>query len=546
MSASSWSRAGRGAVRWLGARWARLRRGGAALLEISTPDRQQLLRRISMMERDIVLPVKAAGVGMLLYAFLGSTWIRHAMDDLSLVVEWTRYLLWYYTPTNILIAIVLLAMRRLPLGLVQWVVFFSGLLDAILLSALTLITAGYQSFLYWLFLVLIIRSAVSVPRASSQLALHVTIITCYLIAGFIHIRIAGDLDEFFRGTGERPAHLVAGATNSENATQPVVIVPREPRLPDRNPITNRVRRDRPPHPTAPVAGPTDPVAALDNPWQTGPLEREAEPALVRLALLVLVSVCSYGVQVLFERQRKAEDEAREFAMREGQLQAAGRLAAEFTHQMKNPLAIITNAAFSLQKALRQGRTDVAEQIQIIQEEVDHSDRIITQIMGYAQLSEGRVEKLDVVEELDQAVAQVLPPAAGYPVRVQRDYRGPFPPLLMLRRHVSETFINLLQNARDALGEAGGVVTITARCHSDYSVGVTIADDGPGIPAEKRERVFEAYYTTKPKGTGLGLATVKHNVELYGGSIRLESELGKGARFHLVFPARTILRLEAKK
>ena len=66
-----------------------------------------------------------------------------------------------------------------------------------------------------------------------------------------------------------------------------------------------------------------------------------------------------------------------------------------------------------------------------------------------------------------------------------------------------------------------------------------ADDGPGIPPDKQERIFEAYYTTKEKGTGLGLATVKHNVELYGGTVRVESELGKGRRFILTIPRQNV-------
>jgi len=72
--------------------------------------------------------------------------------------------------------------------------------------------------------------------------------------------------------------------------------------------------------------------------------------------------------------------------------------------------------------------------------------------------------------------------------------------------------------------------------------VSIRDDGPGIAPDKLGRIFEAYYTTKPKGTGLGLASVRHNVELYGGSVRVESELGKGARFVLIFPARALIKL----
>jgi signal transduction histidine kinase len=113
---------------------------------------------------------------------------------------------------------------------------------------------------------------------------------------------------------------------------------------------------------------------------------------------------------------------------------------------------------------------------------------------------------------------------------------------MQRRHLVDTVMNLLQNAREALGEQGGNVFVSARCDSDYSVEITIRDDGPGIPPEKQEKIFEAYYTTKEKGTGLGLATVKHNVELYGGSVRVESGLGKGARFVLVFPAKALIKL----
>jgi signal transduction histidine kinase len=70
----------------------------------------------------------------------------------------------------------------------------------------------------------------------------------------------------------------------------------------------------------------------------------------------------------------------------------------------------------------------------------------------------------------------------------------------------------------------------------------VRDDGPGIPPDKAERIFEAYYTTKEHGTGLGLTIVKHNVELYDGTIHMESELGKGAKFTLVFPAKALMKL----
>ena len=157
-------------------------------------------------------------------------------------------------------------------------------------------------------------------------------------------------------------------------------------------------------------------------------------------------------------------------------------------------------------------------------------------MGYAQLSEGRVERLNLIEELDRAIAQVFPEAAGYGVRIERDYDGIFPPLLMQRGHLVEILLNLLQNAREALN-GHGRVSVTARCRADESVEIAIADNGPGIPADKFESIFEAYYTTKDKGTGLGLAIVKHNIELYGGTVRVESGLGIGARFVLWLPGK---------
>jgi two-component system NtrC family sensor kinase len=216
------------------------------------------------------------------------------------------------------------------------------------------------------------------------------------------------------------------------------------------------------------------------------------------------------------------------------------LAAEIAHQLKNPLGIINNAAFTLQRTLKEGKT-ITQQIQIIREEVERSDRIITELMGYARLVEGKVERLDVVEELEKAIRQVFPPAVQFDVKIQRQYAPALPALLAQRNHIAEVFLNLLQNAREAMQGRGHLHVGTA-VGENFSIVVTVADDGPGIKPEVQARIFEAYYTTKEKGTGLGLSIVKHNTELYGGLVRLESELGKGTRFILEFPARTLMRL----
>ena len=491
------------------------------LLKIPAPAAAQLLDRITTLERDIVLPIKVAGIAMLFYSFyFKRAWIvNKELGALEIAVEATQYLLWVYIAINAVVAGLLLAIRRVPLPLVQWAVFAISLVDGIFLSALVALTGGYDSILYWLFLALIVRGAVSVPRATSQILLNLTLTACYVMAGVINIYVVRTLlDEARFNAANQAAPHHAHAAPGEVAA---------PDLPARVAIPPADNLDE---------------SSRENLGPYGLPDNLAQTLTLRLVLLLLMTVCCYGVQVLLERQRRAVEEAREFAMREGQLRSAGRVAAEFTHQIKNPLAIINNAAFSLQRALKQGKPVSAEQIRIIQEEVEHSDRIVTQIMGYAQLSEGHVEKLNLIEELDQAITQVFPPAAGYPVRIHRDYTGEFPPMFMQRRHLLDTFVNLLQNAREAFGDKGGNIFVSARCDADYSIEVTIRDDGPGIPPDKQERIFEAYYTTKEKGTGLGLATVKHNVGLYGGTVRVESALGKGARFILVFPAKALMKL----
>jgi signal transduction histidine kinase len=446
------------------------------LLEIPAPDPPRLLRRIEIMERDIMLPVKAVAVGFIFYSFVSTPWFGLTLSMLDVTVETVQYIFWFYVLASGALAALLLNMGRLPLAVVQWTVVTSSLVDGLFLTGMTTITGGLDSILFWLFVALIIRNSVSVPVGFSQLFLNFAISLCYVLVVALDISVAQNLDEFTRRALDITSHEDLG-----------------------------------------------------------------EPFVLRLMVLLLTTVCCYGTQALLERQRLAVEEAEEFAAREGQLRSAGRLAAEFAHQIKNPLAIINNAAFSLQRALRDARTEVAQQIGIIQEEVARADQVITQIMGYAQLSEGHVEKLNVIEELNRAIAQVFPSVVPTGIRVHHKFGRDFPPLLMQRGHLSEILVNLLKNTREALVEKGNVF-VTADCHRDHSIEISVRDDGPGIAPDKIERIFEAYYTTKERGTGLGLAIVKHNVELYGGNVRVESELGKGAKLTLIFPAKASMNL----
>ncbi|MBI3852134.1 MAG: GHKL domain-containing protein [Verrucomicrobia bacterium] len=472
----------------------------AAMLEIPAPDPPQQTSRILAVQRNIVLPARVMVTGVVLYYLFYSRWLAEVATTQGVVLETLQNFFVFYVLFQAGAASVLLVVKRFPLGMIQWLVFTVGLLDGLMLAGLTLVTGGFESILFWVFPGLIVVNALSIPLAMPQIVLNLMLSGFYLGAGSLAINV-GELETtalYLPPTRK----VVQPSVKSQPARHRILV------------------NSQPEAPSAEVA---------------------TEPFLLRLIILWLMTISCYGVRALLEKQRHVEEEAQEFAARQEQLAAAGRLAAEIAHQMKNPLGIINNAAFSLQRALREGKGDAAQQIQIIQEEVERSDRIITQLIGYAQLSEGRVEKLSVIEELERAVEQVFPRGAQYEIQIHRDYAAHFPPLLMQRAHLLQVFVNLLQNAREALRGKGNIF-LSAHCQRDYSIEVIVRDDGPGIAADKLGKIFDAYFTSKERGTGLGLAIVKHNVELYGGTVRVESELGQGARFILLFPAKLLLRL----
>ncbi len=458
------------------------------LMMSSAVDADHRRERLRFMELNVGVPTKIAVLAILGYLLFLSDWFRElsVIGDVALPTVKTFFIA--YLVINTVAIAFCLFITRWPLALAQTVTLMVAAVDTLFVSAMVVVTGGIESIIYWIFIGLIVRNAISNPIPVVQISMNLLAIASYLVAVYVHRSVVA---------------LDPGAPEFLDPTQ---------------------------------------LMASDI------LSRQADELLfVRGSFLLLMSVCCYGVQVLFDRDRLAELESREFVLRQEQLRSAGRLAAEIAHQLKNPLAIINNAAWSLQRqAEKSGNSTITQPLQIIRDEVDRSDHILTELMGYARLSEGRVEKLDMSTELDEAIKQAFPPEADFNVKVQVEVARGLPALLMQRVHLREVLVNLLVNARDAAlanhkNEKGGHVWIEAKLDAaDRSVMFTVRDDGAGIPADQVERVFEPYFTTKAKGTGLGLAIVKHNAELYGGSVRAESELGKGARFIVGFSSRALL------
>ncbi|HAB19985.1 MAG TPA: ATP-binding protein [Verrucomicrobiota bacterium] len=463
---------------------ARLRRWRFLRLAEAAPP-EVFLRRIRFIERGVGLPVKAAILALLLYFLFFSRWFTDLTELRQEVLGYVRAFFLGYFALNVGAGLLLWGMDQVSVRVVVPVTCIMTILDGAMLGLLTLLTGGFDSLLYWVFLGLLVRNAAVIPHADVQITVNLLVSLCYMLAGILNIWLAGTEMELIRTTGRG---TVTGGAFDELA---------------------------PP---------------------------STESLLLRMLLLILLTACCAGIQILVDRQRQQEHEARELLIKQQQLEAAGRLAAEIAHQLKNPLGIINNAAFTLQRTVKEGKK-ITQQISIIREEVGRSDKILTELMGYARLSEGRVEKVDINAELDHAVDLVLPEAARFEIKIHRDYALGLPSLLGQRGHFAEMFANILTNAREAMNGKGDIF-LTTRNGPEFSVEVTIRDTGPGIPETQLGQIFEPYFTTKDRGTGLGLAIVKNNTKLYGGTVAVESELGIGTSFTICLPARSLMRLRS--
>ena len=360
-------------------------KGLPKLLATSPTEPPQQAERIVAVQLHIVLPVKVGVIAVVLYYLFYAGWLSEELTVRWVVQETLQRYFLIYVVCNAVAGVVLLFWRRFPPAIFQWLVFSLGLLDGLFVAELMILTGGFDSNTYWMFPGLIVLNAISIPLATPQIALNLLLSLFYLSAGTLYANVPDPTSGSLPPIAFRPVNINTNLIGSM-------------------PGTNRISR------------PIRPIQVSDVPYSSMPPENASGPDLPKLFMLWLLTACCYGVQVLAERQRRALEETREFAMREGQLHSAGRLAAEFAHQIKNPLAIINNAAFSLQRALPHDKSGTLQQIEIIQEEVARADQVITQIMGYAQLSEGHVEKLNVIEEIERALTQVFPSAVpiGHP------------------------------------------------------------------------------------------------------------------------------------
>jgi len=224
--------------------------------------------------------------------------------------------------------------------------------------------------------------------------------------------------------------------------------------------------------------------------------------------------------------------ARERELEAERLRAFREVARRVAHEIKNPLTSMRIAVDQMRRTVgpTQGRTETA--VQVLEAETDRLERLAREFADFGRLPEGPQSEIDLVELLDELGRTSVPDG----VRVAVSANGGEARRSIIMGHydpLRRAFANLLRNASEAMKGQGAIdVTVTG---DGRGIAITIADHGPGIPDDLRQRVFEPYFTTKSDGTGLGLALVRQTLEAHRGTIALTATPGGGATFAIVFP-----------
>jgi signal transduction histidine kinase len=215
------------------------------------------------------------------------------------------------------------------------------------------------------------------------------------------------------------------------------------------------------------------------------------------------------------------------------LSAISRITGGVAHEVKNPLnAMLMHVELARMK-LSRGDTDVAPQMEIIAREILRLDRVVKTFLDFTRPVELNLSEVALDAFVNEIVDLASPQAAaaGIRVAVKQDIEG-----TSIRVDVDlmkQAILNVVVNAIEAMPN-GGELRIECSMHSDEAE-IRISDTGTGIPPELREKIFRLYYTTKPEGSGIGLAMTFRIVQLHDGAIDFASEPGGGTTFVLRLP-----------
>jgi len=212
---------------------------------------------------------------------------------------------------------------------------------------------------------------------------------------------------------------------------------------------------------------------------------------------------------------------------------AGELAAMVAHEVRTPLSVMRSSAQMLADP-SSFRADNRELVETIVAEVDRVERVVTGLIQLARPLEQRFESVPLRDILLRAADFAAPEAERQRIRIICDVGDDGQPAECDPEQMYQVVLNLLVNALQAL-PPGGRIWLRTLPEDGGTVGFAIADDGPGLPAEIRDRIFHPFVTGREGGSGLGLAFVDRIIKAHRGTVTVRSETGKGTIFEVRLP-----------
>jgi signal transduction histidine kinase len=216
------------------------------------------------------------------------------------------------------------------------------------------------------------------------------------------------------------------------------------------------------------------------------------------------------------------------------LAAISRITGGVAHEIKNPLNAISLRLDLLRARLGEPEEELVGEIDILSKEVRRLDRVVKTFLDFSRPVDVKLTEVDLVA-IAREVADLTTPQAGLAnIHVWFEAAAEKAPIRGDADMLKQAILNLVLNAIEAMKNGGNLWLRVSK--EQNLVVLNVSDDGPGIPPEARDKVFQLYFTTKSRGSGIGLAMTYRAVQLHNGTISFSTESGRGTSFQMQFPA----------
>jgi C4-dicarboxylate-specific signal transduction histidine kinase len=249
----------------------------------------------------------------------------------------------------------------------------------------------------------------------------------------------------------------------------------------------------------------------------------------------------YGISTDIEDRKRAEEERerlRADLAHVNRVSMLGELAASVSHELKQPIAAAMTNARTCVRWLNRDQPSVEEATAAAMRIVKDGSRateIIDRLRSLYKKSPPQRELVEVNEIIREMVGLLRAEANQYAVSIRTDLVADLPKITADRVQLQQVFMNLILNAIEAMKETGGVLTVKTQLSEDGQLLISVSDAGVGLPKEKTEQIFDAFFTTKPQGSGMGLSISRSIVESHGGRLWATANNDRGATFHFTLP-----------